>query len=435
MHRLMKQLLVVALVLSVSFSAFAGGATETAPVATENKVTNLQFCNWGIVEESTKAAFQAMIADFEAKNPDIKIENLAFPYNQMFDQLLILNAGGNPPDVAMLHGIWVSALVNAGALTDLNPLLSEDVKNDFYTGVRKGCEYDGKLLVSPWSPSPTVLFYNKTLLAKAGYTKPPKTMDEMYVMAEKVAALGSDANGNKIYGLGIQGKKLVNTGFYFLPYLWNYGSDIADVNGKVILDNNGTVQAFSAVKNLFDKKISPEGLEIKDMRNLFANGTLAFHLDGDMGYATFMKLSPKGKAFADEIGIAAVPGKSTGFYNEHNLGIFEKSTKKEAAARFVSYLSGPEAMAIYNANGGNKTPGRYSVEKIDFYSRPENAHMQKFIEILKGERPMPAKNPGFVAAMEELAEGVQRVGINKEEPKTVVPEMSAKIAKIYADAE
>jgi multiple sugar transport system substrate-binding protein len=278
-----------------------------------------------------------------------------------------------------------------------------------------------------------MLFYNKTLLAKAGYSEPPKTMDEMFQMAKAISNLGSDANGNKIYGLGIQSKKLVNTGFYFLPYLWNYGADLVDEKGKVIIGSSNTVDALKAVSVLFDQKITPEGLEIKDMRNLFANGVLGFHMDGDMGYAAFLKLSPKGKDFASEIGIAPIPGKNLGFYNEHNLGIFAQSTKKKAAARFVEYMSGPEAMAIYNANGGNKTPARYSVEKIDFYSKPENAHMKQFIDVLKVCRPMPAKNPGFVAAMEELAEGVQRVGINKENPEKVVPEMAEKITAIYAD--
>lgn len=425
------KLMAIILVALISLSPiFATGSKETE---SNEGVTTIQFASWGIIEESTKAAFEAMIADFEAKNPDIKIENLGIPYNQFFEQLLILNAGGTPPDVAMIHEIWVGALENAGALADLNPLLSDETKADFFPQVKENCTYDGKLVVAPWSPSPTVLFYNKTLLKKAGYTEPPKTMDELFEMAEAVSALGSDENGNTIYGLGIQSKKLVNTGFYFLPYLWNYGGELALEDGTVVIDSQSTVDALAAVKDLFDKKITPEGLEIKDVRNLFANGTLGFHLDGDMGYITFLTLSPKGNAFAEEIGIAPVPGENTGFFNAHTLGIFEKSQKKEAAARFIEYLTGPEGMAVYNEYGGNKTPGRYSVEEIPFYSAEGNEHMRKFIDILKVSRAMPDHNPGFVAAMEEVAEGVQRVGINHEDPQTVTKEMAAKINKIYSE--
>ena len=36
------------------------------------------------------------------------------------------------------------------------------------------------------------LFYNKTLLAEAGYTEPPKTMEEMYEMAVNTTKLNPD---------------------------------------------------------------------------------------------------------------------------------------------------------------------------------------------------------------------------------------------------
>ncbi len=428
----MKKLSLMFIVSLLAFCVplFASGSNESA---SDDGVTTITFASWGIVEEATKSAFEAMIADFEAKNPDIKIESIGIPYNQVFDQLLILNAGGNPPDVAQVHAIWVSALAKAGALTDLFPLLSEETLNDMYPFLIENNVYDGKLVASPWSPSPTVLYYNKVLLEKAGYTEPPTTMDELFEMAEAISALGFDENGNRIYGLGVQSKKLVNTGFYFLPYLWYYGADITDDEGNFIMDSPETVKSFEAIKPLFDKEITPAGLEIKDLRSLFANGSLGFHIDGDMGYATFLPLSPKGEAFAEDIGIVEIPGDATGFFNEHVISIFEKSTKKEAAARFVEYLSGPEAMAIYNEHGGNKTPGRYSVENLEFYAAEENAHMRQFIEILKTNRALPCRNPGFVSAMEELAEGIQRVGINREDPANVVPEVVAKIRTIYQE--
>lgn len=429
----MKKILAGLLLLSAAF-AFAGGNKDSA--AEESGVTTLSFINWGSAEEATMAAFNAMIADFEQKNPDIKIDNWVVPYNQMFDQLLILNAGGEPPDVAQLHGTWVSALQNAGALAPLDSLLPQNVQDDFYPQVKEGLIYNGQLYAAPWSPSPVVLYYNKTLLNKAGYTEPPKTMEELFVMAEAVANLGADESGNTIYGVGIQSKKLNSSGFYFLPFIWDKGGDLTDETGNVVINSDATKQALAEVKELFDKNISPVGLEIKDLRTLFAQGLLGFTFDGDFGYATFLALSPKGQAFADEIGIAVMPGEPgnmNGFFIEHNLGIFEKSEKKEAAARFVAYLSSPEAMAIYNANNGNKTPARYSVEQIPFYSAPENAHMRQFITAMQNSRPLPQKNPGFVAAMEEIAEGIQRVGINNESPDTVVPEMAEKIIRIYSE--
>ncbi len=423
-------LTLVLLVSSVSV-LFAQGGKESS--AKGDATTTIQFMNWGSAEEATKDAFAAMIADFEAKNPTIKVENVGLPFNQMFEQLLILNAGGNPPDVAQLHGSWVSALQSADTLTVLDDRFSPEFWADFYPAVKDSLRYGGKLYASPWSPSPVVLYYNKTLLAKAGYTEGPKTMSELFEMATAISNLGADEKGNTIYGLGVQSKKMGNAGFYFLPYLWDQGGDLVDAQGNVTIDSPAMVKALSEIQVLFDKKVTPAGLEIKDLRNLFAQGNLGFHFDGDFGYATFLPLSPKKEAFAEEIGICKVPGDNTGFFIEHNLGIFEKSKKKEAAAKFVEYLSGPEAMDIYNQYGGNKTPARYSVAELPYYKDPKNAHMQQFIVALEDCRALPQKNAGFSAAMEEIAEAIQRVGINHENPSSVVPDMAKKITRIYLD--
>jgi len=432
----MKKLVVI--MVSFLFAivpVFAGGNGEAANDSGEGTVT-LRFMNWGSAEESTKAAFSAMIAKFEADNPDIKIENIPLPFNQMLDQLLILNAGGTPPDVAQLSGYWMSAVTNAGMLADMGSLVPAETLSDFYPTLLESLTYDGTLYALPWSPSPVVLYYNKELLRRAGIENPPTTMQELFDYAERISALGSDGDNNTIYGLGIQSKKLGNAGLYFLPYIWNYGGDLVDENGNVSIGNAGTQRALTVAQKLFDNNITPAGLEIKDLRNLFAQGNLGFHFDGDFGYPVFLGLSPEGTGFAKDIGITQVPRDSlsmTNPYLEHNLGVFAGSAHQEAATRFALYLSSPEAMAIYNANNGNKTPGRYSVESLPFYSNPENAHMQIFIDTMGVAKPFPQKSPNFLAAMEELAEGIQRVGINNEDPSIVTSDLQARIERIYAE--
>jgi multiple sugar transport system substrate-binding protein len=431
----MKKLLTIAMVFAlVAPMAFANGAPETQN--NTNGTTTIQFANWMSAEESTKPAYDALVADFEKKNPNIKVENLSLPYNQVFNQLLILNTGGNPPDCAQLHGSWVSALQNAGALENLYPYVSQKELDDFYPSVLQSCVYGDELSILPWAPSPVALYYNKTLLKKAGYDAPPKTMTELFKMARGIADLKTDEKGNRIYGIGIQSKKMVSSGFYFLPYIWNYGGNLVDKNGEVAINSDATVKALTMIGKLFKEGVTPSGLEIKDMRNLFAQGDLGFHIDGDFGYPVFLKLSPKGNDFADEIGIAQVPsdyGNTTSFFIEHDLGVFKKSTNKEAATKFITYLSSAEALAIYNANNGNKTPARYSSEIIDFYNQTGNEHNKEFINLAKNGQPLPQRNPGFVAAMEELAEGIQRVGINNESAESVVPEMSEKIVELYTE--
>ncbi len=419
-----KKWLALLLCLSLMCTVLGAGA----------ETVTLQFMNWGGAEEATIPAFDAMIEAFNAAHPDIQVESVPMAYNSMLEQLLILNASGQTPDVMQIHGSWTSALQGAGALANLDAFMTDELKADFYPNVLEALQYGGSQYALPWSPSPIVLYYNTALLAKAGYTEPPKTFEELATMARAIAALGQDENGNTIYGLGVQSKALSNAGFYFLSYIWNFGGNVVDENGTVVIDSPETAAAFNFAKELMDDGTSPVGLEIKDLRNLFAQGVLGFHIDADFGYTTFLSLAPDKDAFVSNLGIASIPGAdgaSNGFFIEHNLGIAESCANKEAAMTFIEWMSGPEGMAIYNANNGNKTPARKSVEALDFYKDPANGHMQFFINALDTSRALPEKTTGFNEAMLSIANALQRICINNEDAAQVVTELSTQLKDIY----
>lgn len=398
------------------------------------EAVTLQFMNWGGAEEATIPAFEAMVAAFNESHPDIQVESVPMAYNSMLEQLLILNASKQTPDIMQIHGSWTSALQGAGALANLNDYLTDDVKADFYPNVLAALNYDGGQYALPWSPSPIVLYCNMALLEKAGYTEPPKTFEELAEMARAIAALGQDENGNTIYGMGVQSKALSNAGFYFLSYIWNFGGNVVDDSGAVVIDSPETIAAFNFAKSVMDDGTSPVGLEIKDLRNLFAQGVLGFHIDADFGYTTFLSLAPDVEVFKANLGIASIPGAegaSNGFFIEHNLGVAESCENKEAAYTFIEWLSGPEGMAVYNANNGNKTPARATVAELPFYGEEENAHMQFFINALDTSRPLPEKTTGFNDAMLNIANALQRICINNEDAQTVVTELATQLKELY----
>jgi multiple sugar transport system substrate-binding protein len=396
-------------------STNAPAASTNAPPASEAPVT-LTFANWISTEDATKPAYEAMIAAFEAKYPNISVTTVGYPFNQMRDQLLVSAAGGTPPDVAQLHSLWVAPLADAGLLRPLNGFLDQAVLDNYYPALLDGKRYNGDLLAVSWAPSPIMVYYNKTLL-------------------REVSQLGTDTSGNRIYGLGISSKKLVGAGYFFLPFLWNHGAELVNDQGQVVLDSPEAITAFEETAGLFKDQVTPAGVEIKDLRNLFAQGQLGFHFDGEFGVGIFKGLSPKGEGFANEYGIMPVPG-SNGkpgqtFMIEHNLGVFKDAAHPEEAKLLIDFLTGPEGLAIYNQYGGNKLPARISAASLPFYQEPQNAFMGNFISALATARPLPAQNAQFGSAMETLAEAVQRVGITGEAPATVVKDTAAAITTLY----
>lgn len=449
LRKILALLLSAAMVLSLSAGCGDSGSAAGAPgssgtgsapgaqpsSAQEEKPVKLTFVNWGSAEDATKPAFDAMCEDFTKRNPNITVEQVAYPYNSIKDQLLIMSSGGNPPDVAQVKGEWVVSLYNAGVLADLGTLLPKETLEDFPAGLLDGTKYDGKICSAPWAPSPILMYYNKTLMQKAGYTEPPKTWGEMVEQAKKITALGKDERGNKLYGWGVSSKKLVGTGYFFLINMWQNGGEFLDDAGKVVLNSEGNVKALTEVRDLVKAGVVPEGLEIKELRNLFAQGQMGFLFDFEAGFGIFNKGSPKGEEFAKEYSATFVPGasdpKGQTIVIEHQLSVFKDSPNQQAAAKLVDYLTGPDGIAVYNEKAGGKIPARKSVAALDFYKQPENANLIPFAESLEFARAMPAKNENFSFAMEEIAGAIQRVTMNNEDPAAVVQDLDKTVRSKY----
>ena len=409
-------------------------ATSQSSKTESSEPINLTFVNWGSAEDATKPAFDAMCAKFSELNPNVKIEQVAYPYNSIKDQLLIMSSGGNAPDIAQVKGEWVASLYNAGSLQPLDDLLPKETIDDYYPGLLEGTKYDGKIVSVPWAPSPALLYYNKTLMAKAGYNEPPKTWAELIEQATKISSL-SDGE-NKTYGLGVSSKKLTGTGYFFLINMWQNGGDFVDKDGNVVINSEGNINAFTEIKGLIKNKVVPEGLEIKELRNLFAQGQLGFIFDVEVGFGIFDKGSPKGADFAKEYAATFVPGVDSAqgktFAVEHQLVVFNDSKNKEMSAKLLDFLTGTEGISIYNENNGGKLPARKSVASLDFYNKPENQKLKPFSDSLSFATSLPTHTDAFASACEDIAEAIQRVSLNNEDPANVVKELDQKVKEKYS---
>lgn len=417
-------------------SVVTGGCGSNA--ANENAAdgkVELNFTNWISSEQATIPAYNAMVAEFEKKNPNIKIKTTTLPFNQIKDQLLVAAAGGRAPDVAQVKQEWVPSLQATKVLAPADKALGEATMKDFYPSLLRKDQGTGETVSVPWAPSVVQLYYNKKLLQKAGAgTQPPATWTQMLQMSRKVAALGKNEQGNQVYGVGISDKKLEGAGYFLLPWLWNQGGELLTDGGAVAFNSPQNVAALTEIGRLFREKIAPAGVEIKDLRNLFAQGQLGFYLDIEAAVGIHDKASPQGAKFRADYGVAALPGQTAGrgrtFYTQHDLVLFKNSKHPKEAAAFVDFLSGPEGLRVYNANKGFKLPGRESAAKIEFYSTPESEVLKPFIAALPSAEPLPATNAKFTTAMESLASAVTRVQIG-ENPQSVVQGTADVLSKAY----
>ncbi|MFI0446505.1 ABC transporter substrate-binding protein [Actinomadura sp. 6N118] len=151
------------------------------------------------------------IADFETKNPDIKISFLQHDAARLNAML----ASGNPPDITIGAAVG-SANTNArGLATDLTPYLekSQVLKKDDLHAVNDSFRWDGGKIgqggyfgiIKDWSQDAT-LWYNTALFdqAKVPYLSDsqPMSYDELLAVAKRLTVKQGDTT--KVFGLGLE---------------------------------------------------------------------------------------------------------------------------------------------------------------------------------------------------------------------------------------
>jgi multiple sugar transport system substrate-binding protein len=328
----------------------------------------------------------------------------------------------------------------AAAAKDLTPVLSKKLKGDYYQDMLGNVTVNGKIVAAPWFNSPYALYYNKTLMKKAGITKLPANWDELMSAARKISALGSDKNGNKIYGYALPNSKTEpGAGYNCFPHLWAYGGDFSDKNGKIVLNSPANIAAFTEIQSLYRDGISPNGCTFKDLRNLFAQGVIGFYYDLQMAGKTFIQASPLGKDFADEYGVMVIPSKKGpegyGYVVEHYLLVFNSAAKSnhKVIDQLIDHFTGPTVMQILYDAGMGKMPDRASVTRMNIFTNPTDKDTRAFVAALPTARGLPTHNANFKVADELLNDALVTLAISNEPVKKILAELDAKVKKLYSN--
>jgi multiple sugar transport system substrate-binding protein len=170
---------------------------------------------------------QALITDFMAANPDIRvvIKDVGVQRDVFVTEVL----SGTAADVVMFGEDGVTLFAPQGAFTDLTPYIdrwSAEKRGDFYESVWAFGNYDGKQFGVPWFAHSMALIYNKGMFEAAGLDpeRPPTTWDELYEYAAKLTT------GDQ-YGFGLVGKQGHDMAWNWYNFVWQNGGELATETG------------------------------------------------------------------------------------------------------------------------------------------------------------------------------------------------------------
>ncbi|PIE36124.1 sugar ABC transporter substrate-binding protein [candidate division KSB3 bacterium] len=314
----------------------------------------IEFIQWW-EPELPEGSLRAIMDDFEAQNPGIKVELISGPYANTRDQVVTGAATGTLSDVVGLDGAWVNDLAKQGAIAPLDALMaSADYDSSQVAAIIK---LDGKSYMFPVASFVYPLFINLDLLEAAGIESLPTNRSEFVEAAKKL----TDADKNQ-YGwvlpLSLQLPNGVKNDI--MSWVWASGGKMLK-DGKPDLTNDDVVGALKFVKSLYDEGVISPGAFAKqepDKVEEFVNNRIGIMVD------TFAHINMIRDRNPDlNFTISAVPavdgyeGKRGLTYASWGIGISESSEHKEEAWKLVAYLMSPEVnsklVSIANAFPGN----------------------------------------------------------------------------------
>jgi multiple sugar transport system substrate-binding protein len=301
--------------------------------------------------------FQKHIKEF-TELTGIQVESEQIPEQQQRQKCVIELASGKPSfDVVHLsYHVQKRQFEKAGWLADITPFMKDPtltapdlVESDFSAAGLSYAKNDkGQMLSLPWSVDYFILYYNKEIFAKAG-VQPPKTLDEMNALAEKLTDTKAGIFG--YVGRGLKNANMTLWTNYFL----NYGGEFLDKAGNILTDGPEAVEATKAYVR--SNKSSPPGVAgFNWMESLaaFAQGRAAMWVDG-VGWAPGVE-NPNSSRVVGKVGYTMVPAGPKGQYSAtygDGIGIPAACTKKEAAYLLCQWVvSKTQGSRLVQAGGG-----------------------------------------------------------------------------------
>jgi ABC-type glycerol-3-phosphate transport system substrate-binding protein len=363
----MKKSLAAGAVALALMAGVGGCSSPTGPEVASGGAATVTLWQFN-TDETTVAAWQKAVADFETANPDIKVDMQTVPWSEQAQKLTTGLATGAMPDVSMLGNDVVAQYQAQGALLPLDEYMKQwsqdegvaDVSKDYWPGDELYYKLDGHWYASPVAEETRLLYYRTDLFKQAGLdpSNPPKTWAEVAAAAQKLKAVTD-------IPFALPMSKDYQTVQDFMSVYLGYGAKMLD-NGKCGFDTQEFRTALTWYTDIYKNGLDSVDAVTKsgdDLAGMFKNGQAGMYMNNS---STLSQMKQQGSEFADKVMATEVPSGPAGqfgFLGGWPLVLWKQSKNPDAAAKLIHYLTSPKgALKDLNTVGG-MLPGRRSLAK------------------------------------------------------------------------
>lgn len=371
---------------------------------------------------------RAMTKDFEAANPDIKVNVEFVPYESLHDKIIAAaGAGDDGYDVVLFDVIWPAEFATRGILKNVSNRVDKNNRDKIFNGAWTTVEYEGSYYGMPWILDTKYLFYNREILEKAGISNPPATWGQLLEQAKV-----------------IKDEKLVK---YPLVWSWSqseamicdfttlssaFGGSFFNAEGKPAFQQGGAKKAVEFMTaSLKDGLTNPASTEYfeEDVRRVFANGDAAFALNWT--YMNALVNDPKESKVAGKVGVISAPGakdtsKASAVNGSMGLGIPSNSPHEAEAWKYISYLT---SMPVQNSFAKLSLPvwkASYDMQEV-VKDQPELINAAKTSLAVMYPRPLV---PSYTEVSSVLQKNIHKALLNKATPEEALEAAAKRVERI-----
>ena len=276
-----------------------------------------------------------LMAEFEKRNPTIKLAVERMPFSQIFQALEVrLNGRTSDPDVYIVDSPLTASYAARGHLMALDALID---KSRFAPSAIAAASYDGKIYSAPFGSSMQVMYFNRALFKAAGVEPPSSDVAQRWTWEQVLDAGKKIAKpAENLWGFTFEQQERP---YQLLPLGQSLGGVALSADGlkaSGFIDGPAFVEGFGFMQKLYtEAKIAPPGqFDTALTPELFGSGKCAMLLGG-----TFINDTLKSKFASLDFGVAPHPyfakGKPVTPTGAWHFGVNPRSAQKEAVAQFV----------------------------------------------------------------------------------------------------
>lgn len=182
------------------------------------EVTITFWHHYSTASPEEKTLKEVLIPKFEQENPGIKVNPVAFTWEDLHKKLQISGSAGDLPDVARLDIIWVPEFQKSGMLQQLDAFEDfDEVAGSLLEGPLSTAKVGDHYYGLPLNTNTKVLFWNKEMLSQSGVEQAPQTTEQFFEALGKIKS-----KYEKSWGFGEPALQ----GWNVLPWIWSNGGDV-----------------------------------------------------------------------------------------------------------------------------------------------------------------------------------------------------------------